>query len=84
MLAELPAGVVRLKGLVQIERPADAGSDPVSSAAEYLIEAVGARTSIVPLPSGSAAKPPRWAVSLIALKGTVAPDWIDDRLRPSS
>ena len=71
LLADLPEGVARLKGLVQVVPPASAGDAEASGVAGYLIEAVGARTSMTPLTPDSDELPKQWAVSLIAYRGSL-------------
>ena len=78
LLADLPAGVARLKGLVRVIRPAVSSGDEV---AEYLIEAVGTRTSMIPYLVESSNPVRRSAVSLIARKGSLPADWLRDRLQ---
>ena len=80
LLADLPAGVARLKGLVSVTRPDDSGGDAGDSAADYLIEAVGTRTSMIPHMVDSGDSLRRWVVSLIARKGSLSPDWLGERL----
>ncbi|MXY02860.1 MAG: GTP-binding protein [Acidimicrobiales bacterium] len=75
LLADLPDGVARLKGLV----PVSASSGDV---AIYVVQAVGTRTSIDRQPADSAASTSRWAISVIAHKGTLPPDWLRSRLQP--
>ncbi|WP_419838292.1 CobW family GTP-binding protein [Candidatus Poriferisodalis sp.] len=85
LLADLPDGVVRLKGLVQVAPPADAGDASDSETVDvsaYLIEAVGRRTSMTPRATNASQPSPRWAVSLIARKGALPPDWLRAQLQP--
>lgn len=87
LFADLPDGVARLKGLVQAVPPAStdgAQGSETAGAAAYLIEAVGKRTSMTPLAPGSGESPRQWAVSLIAHKGSLPPDWLRSRLGPIS
>jgi len=80
LLADLPQGVARLKGFVRAASSVDADDAEAGTATGYLIEAVGTRTSIAPLAPGSDELPRRWAVSVIAHKGTLPPDWLAERL----
>ncbi len=80
LLADLPAGVARLKGLVRLIRPAVSSGDAGDDAADYLIEAVGTRTSMIPHLVESSDPLRRWVVSLIARKGSLPPDWLRERL----
>ena len=85
LLTDLPDGVVRLKGLVQVAPPADAPDASDTEIVEVtacLIEAVGRRTSITPHATDPNRPPPRWAVSLIARKGSLPPDWLRAQLHP--
>ena len=75
LLADLPDGVARLKGLV----PISTSNDEI---AVYVVQAVGTRTSIDRHPADSAASTSRWAISVIAHKGTLPPDWLRSRLQP--
>ena len=70
LLAELPEGVTRLKGLVRLEPPASATAGPAGMG-DCVIEAVGSRTSLTPSDPHR-----RWAVSLVARKHTLPPDWL--------
>ena len=87
LLADLPDGVARLKGLLQAVPPAsteDASETDTADATACLVEAVGKRTSITPHATDPAQPPPRWAISLISHKGSVAPDWLAERLHERS
>lgn len=75
LLADLPDGVARLKGLV----PVSASSGEV---AIYVVQAVGTRTSIIRQPADSNVSTGRWAISVIAHKGTLPPDWLRSQLQP--
>ena len=75
LLADLPDGVARLKGLV----PVSAANGDV---AIHAVHAVGARTSIAEQPAGSTVPTGRWAVSVIAHKGTLPPGWLRSQLQP--
>jgi len=79
LVANLPNGVARLKGLVQAAPPASA-DDANADATAYLVEAIGKRTSITPHATDPTQPPPRWAISLISHKGALAPDWLESRL----
>ena len=86
LLADLPEGVARLKGLVQAAPPAGASDTNAREAADatsYLIEAVGKRTSMTPHATDPTQPPPRCAISLISHKGSVPPDWLAARLASS-
>ena len=83
LLADLPEGVARLKGLVQAVPAASASDTTAREAADataYLVEAVGKRTSMTPHLTDRTQPPPRWAISLISHKGSVPPDWLAERL----
>ena len=80
LLTNLPAGVARLKGFVCTAPPTSAEDAEAGDATGYLIEAVGTRTSITPLAPGPEESPRQWAISVIAHKGTLPPDWLHDRL----
>lgn len=83
LLADLPDGVVRLKGLLQAVPPAsteDASKTEAADTTAYLIEAVGKRTSMTPHPTDATQPPPRWAISLIAHKGALPPNWLAEGL----
>ena len=80
LLAELPASVVRLKGLISVLGQGDASGAAGDEFAEYVIEAVGARTSMTRRGSDSDERHRRWVVSLIAHKGSLPPDWLGERL----
>ena len=82
LLADLPQGVARLKGLVQAVPSAGADGTEAGGATGYLIEAVGTRTSMSPLAPDSDEPPSRWVISLIAHKDSLPPDWLRSRLRP--
>ncbi|WP_420438800.1 CobW family GTP-binding protein [Candidatus Poriferisodalis sp.] len=85
LLADLPDGVARLKGLVQAAPPVnagDAGETETADATAYLIEAVGKRTSVVPHATDPNQPPPQWAVSLIAHKGALPLNWLESGLHP--
>ncbi|WP_419945561.1 CobW family GTP-binding protein [Candidatus Poriferisodalis sp.] len=75
LLADLPNGVARLKGLV----PVAASSGDV---AIYVVQAVGARTSVTAHPAESSVSIGRGSISVIAHKGTLPPDWLRSRLQP--
>ena len=79
LLDHLPDGVARLKGLVRI---AEGGGphDAPSSVADWVIEAVGTRTSMTPYSLDSGEPLRRWVISLIARKGSLPPDWLGERL----
>ena len=79
LLADLPDGVARLKGLVQAAPPASA-DDANAAETAYLVEAIGKRTSMTPHATDPTQPPPRWAISLISHKGSLAPDWLESRL----
>lgn len=76
LLADLPGGVARLKGLVQV-MPPDGASVEV---ADYLVEAVGPRTSTTPHTSELGGPPRNWSISLISYRGSVPPEWLHNRL----
>ncbi len=83
LLADLPDGVARLKGLIQAAPPTsadDTNAADAANAAAYLIEAVGKRTSMTPHATDPAQPPPRWAISLISNKDSLPPDWLAERL----
>ena len=87
MLADLPEGVARLKGLVPAAPAAGASDTTAREAADataYLIEAVGKRTSMTPYATDPTQPPSRWAISLISHKGALAPDWLESRLHERS
>lgn len=75
LLADLPDSVARLKGLV----PVSASSGDI---AVHVVQAVGTRTSITRQPAGSDVSTGRWAISVIAHKGTLPPDWLQSQLQP--
>ena len=77
LLADLPDGVARLKGLV----PVSASSGDV---AVHVVQAVGTRTSIDRQPADSYESTRRWAISVIAHKGTLPPDWLRSRLETAT
>ena len=81
LLANLPDGIARLKGLVRAAPSADAEEAESGDATGCLIEAVGTRTSMTPLAPSSDESPRRWAVSVIAHKGTLPPDWLRSQLQ---
>ncbi|WP_419854248.1 CobW family GTP-binding protein [Candidatus Poriferisodalis sp.] len=84
LLADLPDGVARLKGLVQAAPAAstsDTSATETADATAYLVEAVGKRTSITPHATDPTQPPPHWAISLIAHKGTLPPDWLRSQLQ---
>ena len=86
LLADLPEGIARLKGLVQAAPAAGAdvaNATEIADATTYLIEAVGKRTSITPHATDPTQPPPHWAISLISHKGSLAPDWLAARLASS-
>ncbi len=83
LLADLPDGVARLKGLVQAVPAASADEPSGTDAADataYLVEAVGKRTSMTPHATDPTQPPLRWAVSLISHKGSLPPTWLARRL----
>lgn len=83
LLADLPPGVARLKGVVQATPSAttvDASGTEATDATAYLVEAVGARTSVTSLAPGSGEPPRQWAVGLIAYRGSLPLNWLRDRL----
>ena len=85
LLADLPDGVARLKGLVQAAPPAgesDTSATEAADATAYLVEAVGKRTSMTPHATDPTQPPPRWAISLISHKGALPPNWLAERLHP--
>ncbi len=87
LLADLPDGVARLKGLVNATPPAsasDAHAAEAANATAYLIEAVGKRTSMTPHATVPTQPSPQWAISLISHKGSLAPDWLTSRLHERS
>ena len=87
LLADLPEGVARLKGLVPAAPAAGASDTTAREAADataYLIEAVGKRTSMTPYATDPTQPPSRWAISLISHKGALAPDWLESRLHERS
>lgn len=73
LLTNLPESVVRLKGLVPV-------LESSGEVAVYVVQAVGARTSITRHPADSSVSTGRRAISLIAHKGTLPPDWLRSRL----
>ena len=75
LLTDLPDGVARLKGLV----PISTSSDEV---AVHVVQAVGTRTSIAKQPADSNVSTGRWAISVIAHKGTLPPEWLQSQLQP--
>jgi len=75
LLADLPDGVARLKGLV----PISTSNDEI---AVYVVQAVGTRTSITTQPPESHESTRRRAISVIAHKGTLHSDWLRSRLQP--
>lgn len=77
LLADLPDGVARLKGLVPI-------SASSGEAAIHAVQAVGGRTSIMRHPAESDVSTGRWAISVIAHKGTLPPDWLRSRLKTAT
>ena len=77
LLADLPDGVARLKGLVPV-------SDSSGEVAIYVVQAVGTRTSIDRQPADSSLSTGRWAISVIAHKGTLPPDWLRSRLKTAT
>lgn len=77
LLADLPAGIARLKGLV----PVSASSGDV---AVYEVQAVGTRTSITRHPADSNVSTGRRAVSVIAHKGTLPPHWLHAWLKATA
>jgi len=79
LVANLPIGVARLKGLVQ-GAPAASADDANAAETAYLVEAIGKRTSMTPHATDPTQPPPRWAISLISHKGSLAPDWLESRL----
>lgn len=86
LLADLPDGVARLKGLVNAAPPASASDAHAAEAADataYLIEAVGKRTSMTLHATDPAQPPSRWAISLISNKGSLPPNWLATRLASS-
>ncbi|WP_419554054.1 CobW family GTP-binding protein [Candidatus Poriferisodalis sp.] len=83
LLANLPAGVARLKGLVWVVREAEAGGGTGDDPADYLIEAVGTRTSMTQHMVESGDPLRRCVVSVIARKGTLPSDWLRTQLRSS-
>ncbi len=83
LLADLPDGVARLKGLIQAAPPTsadDTNAADAANAAAYLIEAVGKRTSMTPHATDPTQPPPRWAISLISNKDSLPPTWLAERL----
>ena len=83
LLADLPDGVARLKGLVQAAPAAstsDTSATETADATTYLIEAVGKRTSITSDATDATQPPSRWAISLISHKGSLPPTWLAERL----
>ena len=88
LLADLPDGIARIKGLLQAVPPASTEGASEANAAEAaatacLVEAVGKRTSITPHATDLTQPPPQWAISLISHKGALAPDWLRSHLQPS-
>lgn len=82
LLAELPESVVRLKGLVQVAPNLSHGNDDgADGPVEFLIEAVGVRTSMTPRQHDTSTSSPRRAISIIAHKGALAPTWLRERLQ---
>ena len=84
LLADLPEGIARLKGLVQAAPAAGAdvaNATEIADATTYLIEAVGKRTSMTSHLTDPTQPPPRWAISLITHKGTLPPDWLRSQLQ---
>ena len=84
LLAELPESVVRLKGLVQVIPGANSGGDRPGAPSDFLIEAVGARTSMALRQPDTIASRARQAISIITHKGALPPNWLRDRLRTVS
>ena len=82
LLAHLPESVVRLKGFVQTVPGASDDNNP-DHPTSYLIEAVGARTSMTPHSTDSSQPPSQWAISLIAHKNSLPPNWLAARLARS-
>ena len=85
LLADLPDGVTRLKGILQAAPAAsasDANAAEAAQATAYLVEAVGKRTSMTPHATDPTQPPPRWAISLISHKGVLPPTWLASRLHP--
>ncbi len=74
LLDNVPDGVARLKGLVRVTE-GDGSHDAPSSVADWVIEAVGTRTSMTPSEPHR-----RWVISVIAHKGSLPVDWLVDRL----
>ncbi len=84
LLADLPEGVARLKGLVPAAPAAGASDTTAREAADataYLIEAVGKRTSMTPYATDPTQPPSRWAISLISHNGTLPPNWLRSQLQ---
>ena len=75
LLSDLPDGVARLKGLVPVTA---SGGEIVI----YVVQAVGARTSVAAHPAESDVPTDRRAISIVAHKGTLPPDWLRSRLQP--
>ena len=83
LLADLPDGVARLKGLVQATPPAstdEASGTEAADATAYVIESVGRRTSVRLHATDPNQPPSRWAVSLISHRDSLPPDWLAERL----
>ena len=80
LLADLPESVTRLKGLVQVAPTEGSGAAESGEGVDYLIEAVGARTSMTPHTGTGSGSRRRWVISLIAYKDSLSPDWLQSRL----
>ncbi|WP_419920857.1 CobW family GTP-binding protein [Candidatus Poriferisodalis sp.] len=79
LLDQLPDGVARLKGLVRVT-DSDGPHEAASAVADWVIEAVGTRTSMTPYSLDSGEPPRRWAISVIARKGSLPRDWLGGQM----
>ena len=79
LLADLPDCIVRLKGLVQVlpGSKSSGSHDP----ADYLVEAVGPRTSMTPRQPDTITSSTRRAISIITHKDALPADWLRSRLQ---
>ena len=77
LLADLPDGIARLKGLV----PISTSNDEI---AVYVVQAVGTRASITTQPPESHESTRRRAISVIAHRGTLPPDWLHSWLKAAA
>ena len=79
LLADLPDCIVRLKGLVQVAPGSNSSGshDP----ADYLVEAVGPRTSMTSRQPDTSTSSARRAISIISHKDALPADWLRSRLQ---